>query len=466
MADIKRLASFPEQNPNPVVEMGFGGELVYSNPAARERFPDLKEKGWEHPLLAEVKKGMDSKKDFQCENVIGNSIFEQKIFFFNEDKVIRVYSNDVTHFKQIEKNLSRLASFPEQNPSPIIELDLYGNIIYFNPASLIHFPDFYSKKLDHAVLAPFKDEQERFRRGDITPISAELKIGQKYYHMRGRFMPETKMVRIFYHDITSQKETEEIIREKNKDITDSINYARRIQLAILPSPEILHDKFPGSFIFYQPKDIVSGDFYWYASVDEYFILACADCTGHGVPGALMSMMGSNLLTHIVTDSSINAPGPALSALDERLKRALKQEKGNNDSRDGMDIALCAIHTKKLVLHFAGANRPLIHFRGEEMTEYEPGKHAIGGPGGMAKTFGDAKIELRKGDRIYLFTDGITDQFGGPSGKKLMKKNFLKLLGEIRIAPIKEHEQKIREHFQQWKGKLNQLDDVLVIGIEI
>lgn len=144
--DIARLAAFPAQNPNPVVEIDcVTGEVTYSNPAGKSRFPDIMKEGFSHPLFEEVKKRISLKKDFQCEVTVGNFVFEQKVYFIADSNFIRVYSSDITQMKQIEKNLSRLASFPEQNPSPIIEIDMNMDITYFNPAVLIHFPDFYEK---------------------------------------------------------------------------------------------------------------------------------------------------------------------------------------------------------------------------------------------------------------------------------------------------------------------------------
>lgn len=464
--DITRLALFPEQNPNPVIEADLEtGEITYMNPAARSRFPEL-EKGHEnHPLFAEITKRLKTRKDFKCEVIVGNSFFEQKIYFLPDSDLIRVYSHDITEMKQVEKNLSRLASFPEQNPTPIIEVDLDGNITYFNPSFLLHFPDFYSHKLDHPALLSLKNNLGKFRSGELRETSSELKLGQKYYEQRQRIMHDSSLVRMFSIDISLQKQTEEIIREKNKDITDSINYAKKIQQAILPSEELLRSSCPDSFVLYKPKDIISGDFYWYMPVDKYLIFACGDCTGHGVPGALMSMIGSNMLTLIVNDKEITSPDAALLELDSRMRKALKQDE-EPESKDGMDIALCALQKEKKILHFAGANRPLAVVRDKELVEYAPSKFPIGGQLNTEKKFKDNKIQLEKGNCIYLFTDGITDQFGGPKGKKFMKKKFYSLLTEIHHLPMTEQKEKMLKAFEVWKGSLEQVDDVLVMGIRI
>lgn len=464
--DLARLALFPEQNPNPVLEVDIQtGEITYSNPAARKFFPDLTDKQSDHPLFDTIKTRLSQRTDFQCEVIIDNHIFEQKIYFLKESELIRVYSTDITERKQTEKNLRRLASFPEQNPSPIIELDLMGNITYCNPACLHNFPEFTSQRFEHPVMMPLKSHYEDLKTGKTESYSVELKIGNRYFTQRGRFLPDHGVIRIFNLDITQQKESEELIREKNKDITDSINYAKKIQQAILPSEELLLKKYPDAFVLYQPKDIISGDFYWYMPVADHLLFVCADCTGHGVPGALMSMIGSNIISHIVNEKETMSPHDVLTELDKRVRKTLKQDE-EPDSRDGMDIAFCSLHHEKRLLHYAGANRPLAIFRKGELIEYAPSKFPIGGQLSTEKKFEGNTIQLEKGDCVYLFTDGVIDQFGGPLGKKLMKKRFYELLQRIHHESMKEQKKQILLFFEEWKGGLEQVDDVLVMGIRV
>lgn len=464
--DIARLALFPEQNPNPVVEVDLGtGGINYLNPAARNRFPEMTGNGFAHPLFDEVRKRVAQKKDFQCEVTVSGSIFEQKVYFIPGTEFVRIYSSDITKMKQTEKNLSRLASFPEQNPSPIIEVDMDMNITYFNPAALAHFPDFNEKKFGHDVLQGLKRNFGKFRSGELQNFSEEVRIGERYYDQRTRFMSDSRVVRMFCIDISELKQAQEIIREKNKDITDSINYAKKIQSAILPSEATLLGNFPDSFVLYKPKDIISGDFYWYTETGEYFLFACADCTGHGVPGALMSMIGSNFITHIVSEKEITTPENALLELDTRVRKALRQDE-ETESKDGMDIAFCALHMQKRILHYAGANRPLALVRNGELTEYMPDKFPIGGAFNAEKKFRGNRIQLNEGDRVYCYTDGVCDQFGGPKGKKFMKKNFYRLLAGIHAKPMTEQKNILAQAFSEWKGNLEQVDDVLVMGIRV
>jgi sigma-B regulation protein RsbU (phosphoserine phosphatase) len=263
-----------------------------------------------------------------------------------------------------------------------------------------------------------------------------------------------------------------IIEEKNKDISDSINYAQRIQQAMLPPLEKLDKALNDYFILYKPKDVVSGDFYWHATVKttpsdnssahDIVVLAAVDCTGHGVPGALMSIIGSTILNQTVTNAAINTPADALSFLNKEVTKSL------NSIKDGMDMSLCAINFEKMELQYAGANNPIYIVRNKEFKEIKADKKAIGADVENAeiKTYTNHVIPLEKGDCIYLFTDGYADQFGGPLGKKFKYKKFQDLLIEIQDNTIREQKHILNFHHEQWKGNLEQVDDILVIGVKI
>jgi sigma-B regulation protein RsbU (phosphoserine phosphatase) len=264
----------------------------------------------------------------------------------------------------------------------------------------------------------------------------------------------------------------EIIEEKNKDIRDSINYAQRIQQAILPSFEKINKVLNDYFILFKPKDIVSGDFYWHATVrttpvnneppQDIIVMAAVDCTGHGVPGALMSIIGSTILNQTTTSAAVNSPADALGFLNKEITKTL------NSIKDGMDMALCAINLKKMELQYAGANNPLYIVRQKQFIEVKADKQAIGADtdNSDVKVFTNHSIKLEKGDSIYLFTDGYADQFGGPNGKKFKYKKFQDLLIEIQDNSMEEQKHILNYHFEQWKGKLEQVDDILVIGIRV
>jgi serine phosphatase RsbU (regulator of sigma subunit)/PAS domain-containing protein len=462
---LANLALFPEQNPNPVIEGDVEtGRITYMNPAALRRFPELKDLGSEHDLFSEIRQRLHSEKDFQCVVSVGSFIFEQKIYFIPGTKLIRVYSHDITEQKKTEKNLARLASFPEQNPSPIIEISLDGHITYTNPACRSRFATLVEKLLHHEILQPFMERFGMFRNGTLEQYEVEIRLGDHYFAQRAKILPENQVIRIFNLDITEQKRNEEIIREKNKDITDSINYARKIQHAILPPVDILKNAFSDSFVLYQPKDIISGDFYWFSNFDDVTAVVCADCTGHGVPGALMSMIGSNLISHIVNERNVYSPGAALKELDHRVRVALKQDEEDTESRDGMDMAMVVIQPSKMLLQYAGAHRPFVLIRNGELTEIAASKFAIGGRSTDQKNYADHEIALLPGDCIYLYTDGIIDQFGGPQGKKYMKKRFYESLIAMNGLEMEEQRFVLLSKLNDWKGRLEQVDDVQVIGI--
>ena len=266
-------------------------------------------------------------------------------------------------------------------------------------------------------------------------------------------------------EVIQQKEEIEV---KNKDITDSINYAQKIQSSILPPVKKLHEKFTGAFVFYQPKDIVSGDFYWYGEFsNDIFVVACADATGHGVPGAFMSMIGTTLLKDIGSTKSVNTPAKLLSRLDEEVRTVLSQNQENGGSNDGMDIAIAEINLRSRKINTASAMRPLVIYRKGEPIFVGANRFSIGGQYEYGrKVFDNNEYELAKGDKIYMFTDGYADQFGGPDGKKFKSGNVKKLLEDIHEKTMDEQYDIISDTFLSWKGDQQQVDDVLFIGIEL
>jgi serine phosphatase RsbU (regulator of sigma subunit) len=254
------------------------------------------------------------------------------------------------------------------------------------------------------------------------------------------------------------------LEEKTKEITDSINYAKRIQEAILPPIKLVKNYLAESFIFYQPKDIVAGDFYWMETTDDLVIFAAADCTGHGVPGALVSVVCSNALNQALKEFGQTQPAAILDkTLDIVIERFEKSEK---EVKDGMDIALCAYNSKTMELQFAGAQNSLwiIKNGADELIEIKGDKQPIG-KYAEKKPFTNHTIQLEKGDLIYMTSDGYVDQFGGDKGKKYKSINFKKLLLSIKVKPVDEQLTIIKQNFDQWKGDLEQLDDVCVIGFK-
>jgi len=263
-----------------------------------------------------------------------------------------------------------------------------------------------------------------------------------------------------------------LVEEKNRDVTDSILYAKRIQEAILPSHDIIKAKFPDSFVFYQPKDIVAGDFYWISDAltkykESFSMVALADCTGHGVPGALMSVIGNNYLRLCEHEPTVNRPSEALDFINKGVSRTLRQEYQNSSIKDGMDMVFVAIDYHSKMLHFAGAKNSIYIIRNKVLAEYKGDRHPIGAYiGEEMKKFTNHTIPFEKGDCLYLFTDGIIDQFGGPEYKKFNSTRFKRILVENSELTMKEQNEKLINQFQEWKGERDQIDDICVIGIRI
>lgn len=272
-------------------------------------------------------------------------------------------------------------------------------------------------------------------------------------------------------EIVAQKEEvefqKEIVEEKNKDIMDSIRYAKHIQDAILPSDEFVQATFKDAFILFKPKDIVSGDFYWVKEKENLALFAAVDCTGHGVPGAFVSIVGNNGLNRAINEFGLLDPGKILDKLTLLVEEAFKQQ-GSTDSddvKDGMDIALCVLNKDTNELHYAGANNPLYLIRNGELIEIKADKQPIGSYDKRVP-FTTHTLQLEANDRIFLFSDGYADQFGGPKGKKFKYKTFKNLLLDNTNIPINEFKSLLDHAFEEWKSDLEQIDDVCVIGIEI
>ncbi len=255
------------------------------------------------------------------------------------------------------------------------------------------------------------------------------------------------------------------LEEKNQDILDSIKYARRIQTAILPSVDYINQFLPNFFLFFKPKDILSGDSYWFSQLGKLSILANIDCTGHGVPGAIMSVFAHNLLTQIVSQELNTDPEIILVELDRRLRDILRRDDAGEDVKDGMDIAILVLDHVESTVHIASANRPVFLIRQGQIEEIPCDKISIGDPQPEVKSYSRQTIKLQKGDRIYLFTDGITDQFGGDQGRKYSTRRLREFLLGIQDLPLPQQLHAIEAEFENWKAGYNQVDDVCVIGLQ-
>jgi len=265
-------------------------------------------------------------------------------------------------------------------------------------------------------------------------------------------------------EIAKQKD---IVEEKNWAITSSIEYAKRIQDAIMPTIDEIHIVLPQSFIYYRPKEIVSGDFYWFAHQHGLTYLAAVDCTGHGVPGAFMSMIGNDHLNQIVNVELVTSPEEILNRLHEEIQITLKQKHGVTENHDGMDVALCAIDTSNRILRFSSANRLLYIMRNGELTEVKGDHFNIGGVMHEdVRKYTLHTIDLNEGDSFYMFSDGVSDQFGGENGKKFGYRRLKELVLTMSALPMSSQKAHFEREMLTWMGNNDQIDDFLMVGVRL
>jgi serine phosphatase RsbU (regulator of sigma subunit) len=269
-----------------------------------------------------------------------------------------------------------------------------------------------------------------------------------------------------------QERTDQVVQQKKemevlfKHVTDSIHYAKNIQEAILPPTNVWNSLLPNSFVLYKPKDIVSGDFYWIDKKSDWVYFACVDCTGHGVPGAFMSIVGYNLLKDILMDDAISTPAQIMDKMNIGVSSTFHRDQAVRNTKDGMDMTLCAINFQTMELQYASAFNPLYIVRNNELSKYNADKFPVGMDVGETKLFTNNLIKLQKGDLIYICSDGYADQFGGPKGRKFMVNNFRKLLVDVSKNSIESQHQVLSQTIENWKGSCEQVDDILVIGLKL
>lgn len=363
------------------------------------------------------------------------------VWCFDNEKEIVINDVDVEYSKYLKVRLAPLAGH--------------------SPLSLIYLPLFTKeKKIGVLTVQSFsKHAYSEFHVNILKNLALSIAIA---LDNAGLYENLEEKVKERTTEVIKQKA---IIEEKNKDITDSIKYAKKIQQAIAPNIDEFNKNFTDSFILYKPKDIVSGDFYWFEHFADTTVFAAADCTGHGVPGAFMSLICSDIMYKVVNDQKITSPADALKLIDEKLVQLIRKS-SESSANDGMDIALCSYSKNDNILNYAGAHRPILIIRNGEILEYRPNKFSIGGHSTEGKHFDLNQIQVYPGDQIYLVTDGYADQFGGDKGKKFKFKNLKDLILSVSNKPMFEQKLIIDETFESWKGGLEQVDDVCLIGVKI
>jgi serine phosphatase RsbU (regulator of sigma subunit) len=382
------------------------------------------------------------------------------------------YDIEVSIFKKIEGvDISQLLQAPlaliRFNP----DLNEGGDFMYDEKYAKSIKP--FLSVLDFEIQQEFKraeqEKQVAVRDGELKKqkvltwsaiVVLLLVLGFAIYAYRS-FRQKRKM----NHELDFQNKS---IEQKNREITDSISYAKRIQDAILPTPETVKQVLPDSFILFKPKDIVSGDFYFFLHNKEKIYFGAADCTGHGVPGAFMSLIGYEKL-YDASHTTANT-GDILSMVNKGIRKSLRQTTDKDSTRDGMDIALCCIQKedKGMKVSFSGANRPLWVIRkgAASIEEFKPTKKAIGGFTEEEQGFDLFQTQINEGDTLYMFSDGYADQFGGDKGKKLTTKKFREILLEIKHLSMNDQLKHLERFIDSWRNKEEQLDDILVLGVRV
>ncbi len=392
-------------------------------------------------------------------------------------------TNDITERRleeQANTMRSKIQALSENSPDLLIRLE-DGTITYINP--IIEYytgkgPVAYlNKKAKETDLPPTVLESWTKVVNQVSESGAKMileldfpsRIGNRI--MQTHAVPEyndrgiLESVLIVSHDITDRKKIELEVHYKNRKLTESINYARRIQRAIFPNPRLIDRVLPDSFTLYKPRDVVSGDFPWFAQAGDDVFMAAVDCTGHGVPGALLSLVGYFLLNDIVRSRKITDPGHVLDLLDEGVSATLRHSE-DAGSKDGMDISLCRINLEKGEVTYAGAHRPLYVVKNGILEEIKGNKFPIGG--GIFKNqtnFASSTIRLSPGDAIFFCSDGYCDQFGGPKGRKFGTRQLRELISKVHTMPMKEALAIFEDQWECWRGNQKQTDDVLLIGIK-
>ena len=406
----------------------------------------------------------------------------EALVLMNIADIYRIKKN----FSQSLKNLESSLEIAQEINSPDLLKDIYltfsetyeakGN----SDSALKYFKKFSELKDTLLNLESFKQVAELETKYQTEKKEAENELlkkdnevkeakneKQKYglFGLAGIVATLGGLGAVLYKSRKKIHKAKKIIEEKNTEITDSINYAKNIQTSILPRDEEFKRALPDSFVLYKPKDIVSGDFYWLNEKDEIIFFSASDCTGHGVPGAFMSMLNSRLLNEAVNEKGIEKPNEIFNYVRKNIIDSLKSTSKIGEQKDGMDSILCAWDKSQNTLEFACANNPLYLIRNNELIEHKGDKMPVGFSD-ILKDFSLNKISLQKNDLIYISSDGYKSQFGGKKGKTFQSKNLKELLLSINKKPMTEQKEILDKTIEDWRGNLEQVDDILIMGLRV
>jgi PAS domain S-box-containing protein len=411
------------------------------------------------------------KKHFELNRQIENELIDMKLEWkANEDQNLIIH-NLLEHFHRY-------------HPLPLlVETDLQGNILFANE-EFIKLSKYTSSELIGKNINILRSS--RMETGLFTDMWNHLKAGKPW---RGELQNRAKDYNTYWidtficpifneegeiikywsvaFDITAQMLQKDKIEAFNHDVLESLKYARRIQKTILPSKKAMDEELNDYFVLYKPKDVVSGDFYWFNKTIDRIYVAVVDCTGHGVPGAFMSLIGYNLLNQIVLQQHIHRPGEILTELHRQVRATLRQDEDDALTQDGMDLCLCAISRFGEEVEFAGAKRPLYWVNNKQLIIIEPDKMSIGGEQmEQERIFKTHLLEVEPGDAVYMFSDGFVDQLGGPHEKKFSTKQLKMLIENNHQETMNVQKALFNIVWKDWRGDNEQIDDVTMIGIRL
>jgi len=373
-------------------------------------------------------------------------ICTEKVFLFSADIIL--FDIDYPS-KNRNKNLEFITTNLAVKKTPVVVV-LSSNI----------YEDIFANRIHHFIQKPYSDT---YFISILKSAIYSAEVIKDMEQKEAEIEEKNKKIELqVNHDLKQR----EIIMKKNKEIMADIRYASRIQQAILPGLDYIRENTDEYFILHQPKSHVSGDFYWISKSNNQKIIAVGDCTGHGLSGALMHMLGSVYLNQIVTKGNYKSASDILEQLRDHIMESLNQTGESGEAQDGLDIALCVLDCENKLLQFAGANNPLYIIKNKELTEIKGDRMPVGIHINFDKPFTNHYVELDGNDQIYMFSDGYADQFGGAKGKKFRYKQFKELLINISDQPMNIQKEILNNTHDDWRGSIDQIDDILVFGIKI
>jgi len=415
-------------------------------------------------------KNIDNEIDNNAKDIVLLLIDDQNIVASAVNRMLE--GNDDIYFHYCHDPSLALQTAMEVSPTVIL-LDLIMPGI--NGLTLVKFFRANNKLKDIPIVVMStkedgKTKAEAFKIGAddyMVKLPEKIEFVARVRHQSALGQKRRLEIQLAEKTVEIQKQNE-IIEEKNRQITSSIEYAKNIQQSILPQYEKIDEVFKDAFVIFLPKDIVSGDFYWFNKIDDLIFIAALDCTGHGVPGAFMSLIGNSLLNQIVNENKIHSPEKILEKLHRGVRKVLNQEKDKSNSKDGMDVAFCVIEMSKNIINYSGARRPLFMVKKEskELVVIKGDRKSIGGrQKEEERVFTNHKIAFNTGDSIYLFSDGFIDQ-QDEKEKKFGIKRFREIINNINTKPMKEQKEILLNELEKHKSDWSQQDDITVLGIKL